>query len=227
MTSSNLLILAATLLLTPSHPFMPILPTKPSRTSLYASPEEPNSRLNQDTLNTQPSRLDNGMHNKFIDEPTDDLPSNDSSTQNDEPTSMDHTRALEFDLEPIPRTHSPRHQARLDMESRLKSIYTPVNSNEYWELQDEILQLESDLEVAKSQLSSRRGEESSGVQAIETMLRRRQAKDAMHVYRITTQAARVAERMGRMEEAKRYEMESGRAKKMLPQFNLEGLWVGK
>jgi hypothetical protein len=59
------------------------------------------------------------------------------------------------------------------------------------------------------------------------MLRRSQAKDAAHVYRITTQAARVAERMGRWEEAERYKVESERAKKMLPQFNLEGLWVGK
>ena len=84
--------------------------------------------------------------------------------------------------------------------------------------------------MAKSQLlSSRRGGggESPGVKAIETMLRRSQAKDAAHVYRVTTQAARVAERMGRWEEAERYTVESERAKKMLPQFNLEGLWVGK
>jgi hypothetical protein len=47
------------------------------------------------------------------------------------------------------------------------------------------------------------------------------------VYRVTTAAARVARRMGRVEEAERYQMESLRAKKMLPQFNLEGLWVGK
>ena len=95
--------------------------------------------------------------------------------------------------------------------------------------------------MAKSTLSRRtsrrssrsssynRGEDnkSSGIQAIETMLRRAQAKDAQHVYRVTSKAAVVAGRMGRYEEAERYGIESERAKMMLPQFNLEGLWVGK
>lgn len=58
-------------------------------------------------------------------------------------------------------------------------------------------------------------------------MRRAQAKDPEHVYRVTTGAAEVAERMGREEEGKRYREESERAKRMLPQFNLEGLWVGK
>lgn len=80
------------------------------------------------------------------------------------------------------------------------------------------------MEVARSVLG---GRGDAGVKAIETMLRRKQAKDPEHVYRVTTAAARVARRMGRVEEAERYQMESLRAKKMLPQFNLEGLWVGK
>jgi hypothetical protein len=124
--------------------------------------------------------------------------------------------------------------ARLQLEARLKAIYTPVNSNEYWDLRDEILQLEEDLQVAKSHLGSTRygnsnsnGKSSAGVKAIETMLRRCQAKDAEHVYRVTSRAAEVAERMGRWEEADRFAEESARARRMLPQFNLEGLWVGK
>jgi uncharacterized protein HemY len=78
-------------------------------------------------------------------------------------------------------------------------------------------------------LSGRRGRESSGegIKAIEAMLRRKQARDPDHVYRVTTAAARVAHRIGRHDEANRYLDESRRAKKMLPQFNLEGLWVGK
>lgn len=111
-----------------------------------------------------------------------------------------------------------------------------MNSNEYWELKDEISQLEIDLENAKDQLgygsySDYYGRveqgQSAGVKAIESMLRRCQAKDAEHVYRVTTQAAQVAEKMGRYEEMERYATEAERARTMLPQFNLEGLWVGK
>lgn len=40
---------------------------------------------------------------------------------------------------------------------------------------------------------------------------------------MTSRAARVAERMGRMEEAERYRVESESARMMLPQFQLRGV----
>lgn len=33
--------------------------------------------------------------------------------------------------------------------------------------------------------------------------------------------------MGRVEESEKYRMEAERARQMMPQFQLEGLWVGK
>ncbi|KAL7517996.1 hypothetical protein ACHAWX_002866 [Stephanocyclus meneghinianus] len=58
-------------------------------------------------------------------------------------------------------------------------------------------------------------------------MRRKQARDPHHVYHVTTVAARMAHRMGVHEKAQRYHNVSCRAKKLLLQFNLKGLWVGK
>lgn len=246
MTASSNLFIAAALLLSSSTAFLPSIQPR-TASSLAASSEESNSRLNQEIINELMTDAD-GLGNSFIDEPTNDLPSSKSSidikvsSSGSTPASnQQDPRSIEFNIDTAQTTTpSPHHLAHLELETRLKSIYVPVNSNEYWELKDEIVQLEKDLQMAKSQLGyhSKYGvydgnygrygdEESPGIKAIETMLRRSQARDAEHVYRVTTQAARVAERMGRTEEAERYALESERAKMMLPQFNLEGLWVGK
>ncbi len=71
------------------------------------------------------------------------------------------------------------------------------------------------------------GVSDTAINAIQNMLRRAQSKDPEHVYKITSGAARSADMLGRMEASVKYREESLRARKMLPQFNLEGLWVGK
>ena len=53
------------------------------------------------------------------------------------------------------------------------------------------------------------------------------SQSLMIVYKLTQGAAWSAGKMGRVDESRRYMEESLRARKMLPQFNLEGLWVGK
>ena len=62
---------------------------------------------------------------------------------------------------------------------------------------------------------------------MESMLRRAQAKDLEHAYRVASKAAWTAEIMEDWAQVDRYRAESAAAKRMLPQFNLEGLWVGK
>lgn len=130
-------------------------------------------------------------------------------------------RSSEFaDLEPL--AHSETRSSRLDAENRLRSIYTTAGTDPYWSLRDEIIQLEADLEVGKDV-----GISDEAVSAVRNLLRKAQSKDPEHVYRITSAAAQAAERMGRMEESEKYRQESLKARKMLPWFNLEGLWVGK
>ena len=130
-------------------------------------------------------------------------------------------RSSEFaNLEPLP--HSETRSSRLDAENRLRSIYTTAGTDPFWSLRDEIVQLEADLQAGNEV-----GISDEAAAAVRNLLRRAQSKDPEHVYRITSAAASAAERMGRMEESEKYRQESLKAKKMLPWFNLEGLWVGK
>ena len=130
-------------------------------------------------------------------------------------------RSSEFaDLEPL--THSETRSSRLDAENRLRAIYTTAGTDPYWSLRDEIIQLESDLDTGRDV-----GISDEAVSAVRNLLRKAQSKDPEHVYRITSAAAAAAERMGRVEESEKYREESLKARKMLPWFNLEGLWVGK
>jgi len=130
-------------------------------------------------------------------------------------------RSSEFNnLEPL--LQSSTRTQRLETEARSSNIYVSSGSDSYWELRDEVVQLEKDLASAYEV-----GVSDTAIDSIRGMLRRAQAKDPEHVYKVTSGAARSAERMGRVEESERYEEESVKAKKMLPQFNLEGLWVGK
>jgi hypothetical protein len=130
-------------------------------------------------------------------------------------------RSSEFaNLEPLPR--SDIRSSRLDAENRLRAIYTTAGTDPYWSLRDEITQLEADLQVGRDV-----GISDEAASAVRNLLRKAQSKDPEHVYRITSAAAQAAERMGRMEESEKYKQESLKARKMLPWFNLEGLWVGK
>ncbi|KAL7477267.1 hypothetical protein ACHAW6_004000 [Cyclotella cf. meneghiniana] len=71
------------------------------------------------------------------------------------------------------------------------------------------------------------GSGGEGIKAIKAMLRRKQAGDPHNIYCVTTVAARAAHRMGVHEKAQRYHDASCMAKKLLQQFNLQGLWVRK
>mmetsp|Transcript_24344 Transcript_24344/g.50031 ORF Transcript_24344/g.50031 Transcript_24344/m.50031 type:complete len:429 (+) Transcript_24344:353-1639(+) len=135
--------------------------------------------------------------------------------------SQNDPRSSEFTpLSPLPPTST--RLTRLESESRSSSIYIPSGTDPYWDLLDEISRLEADLSAGREA-----GISSEAEQAVKALLRRKQAKDPEYVYRITSGAARAAERLGREEEARRFREESARARRFLPQFNLEGLWVGK
>lgn len=233
-------LLTCLLCTTPSSPFVfqPVgrIQSRSNSWSLAAASSD--DATNNAPLHASQSTSQHLPTNHALDEDLSDLPveladdKSDSSTSIADDSLLDptssSTRSSEFtNLEPI--VPSPARLTRLESEARLASIYTPAGSDAYWELRDEIAQLQADLDVARAMLSGRRarGSGGEGIKAIEAMLRRKQARDPDHVYRVTTAAARVAHRMGRHDEADRYLHESQRAKKMLPQFNLEGLWVGK
>ncbi|KAL3810824.1 hypothetical protein ACHAXA_007514 [Cyclostephanos tholiformis] len=59
------------------------------------------------------------------------------------------------------------------------------------------------------------------------MLRDARSRDPEYVYGMASNAARIADGLGRTREYDMYVEEMRRTRRVLPQFNLEGLWVGK
>ena len=83
-------------------------------------------------------------------------------------------RSSEFhNLEPL--SQSPTRISRLEMEAKSMNIYTTSGSDLYWELKDEIAQLESDLATALNV-----GVSENAVNAIRDMLRKAQSRDPQH-----------------------------------------------
>lgn len=114
---------------------------------------------------------------------------------------------------------SPERRERIDREEKNLSRF--LQGDQLFELRDYIKKVEQELEVARQSGLGRR--------IIETQKALEVAKnmDAEYVYTSSTQNAREAERMGLFDEAKELRKEAMEARSLLPQFNLEGLWVGK
>mmetsp|Transcript_24779 Transcript_24779/g.53448 ORF Transcript_24779/g.53448 Transcript_24779/m.53448 type:complete len:433 (-) Transcript_24779:130-1428(-) len=206
---------------TSSHGAARCSTTRSSSVLLHASAAEDNNSQQRPSLASSPQQEQEQQLNN---DNTFDLPpsSPDAQSTNDNLLLHGNTpRSSEFhNLETLEPSYM--RQSRLESERRSNSIYTSSGSDAYWELQDEISQLEKDLQSALDVNMS-----DGAVDAIRSMLRRAQSKDPEHVYKVTCGAARSAERMGNVEEVEKYRDESLKARKSLPQFNLEGLWVGK
>jgi hypothetical protein len=207
----------------------------PTETTLFASGADDNSQPQQPRPSLVSSSSSQEQQLNEIDLPheasatasssIDNLLSNDITSPLTNNNNNDNTnkepRSSEFHgLEPI--LPSFLRRSRLEVEQRTKATYISSGTDPYWQLQDEILQLEKDLQSAIDV-----GVSDAAIQAIKSMLRRAQSKDPEHVYKITSGAAKSADMLGRQEASVKYREESSRARKMLPQFNLEGLWVGK
>ena len=122
-----------------------------------------------------------------------------------------------------PPPPSAARLARLESERVAASSYVFPGTDDYWDLRDEIIRLEGDARTAFDA-----GVSDAGVRAIRGMLDDARSRDPEYVYAMSSEMARAAERMGGGDaQSEGYAGEGRRARRMLPQFNLEGLWVGK
>lgn len=114
---------------------------------------------------------------------------------------------------------SPERRKRMDREEKINSRF--LHGDELFELREYIKKVELELEVAQ--------ESGFGPRIVDTLKALEEAKDmdAELVYASCSKNAINAERMGLFEEAKELNKEAMEARSLLPQFNLEGLWVGK
>jgi len=91
--------------------------------------------------------------------------------------------------------------------------------NELWELRSTIDDLNQ--RIAESMTSG------ADVEGLKFKLQQAKSRDPYHVYGLEIEAIEKLSQEGRIEEASIHRQEAMSARSCLPQFNLEGLWIGK
>jgi len=116
-----------------------------------------------------------------------------------------------------PQPVSSTRKNRIEREKEMSSRF--LHGDALLELREHIHELELDLSIVRE-----KGVESHNIQQA---LYEAKGMDAEHVYVRCTRDAAEAEKLGDVYEAEKLLKEAMEAKSVLPQFNLEGLWVGK
>jgi Cyclin D1 binding domain len=98
-----------------------------------------------------------------------------------------------------------------------------VTGDDLHELRLEILQLHEDLHQARRNVDH----DVSRVAELERTILQAQQLDAEFMYQVACQRMQAARLAGRLDQAFEYSQQAMDARLALPQFNLQGLWVGK
>lgn len=96
-----------------------------------------------------------------------------------------------------------------------------VSGDELHSLRHEVLAMRLELQEARRSASKER------VRELETAIMKAQQVDAEFVYTVPLDRIEFAEQKGMFQEAEKFKQQAIAARAALPQFNLEGLWVGK
>lgn len=132
----------------------------------------------------------------------DDIPEKRSSPEATNPLEMSETRRL-----------------RLEREVALGTKF--VTGDDIYRLREQAMSLGEDLKQARMLGAIQR------VHELERAILKVQQVDAEFVYVVNLERMKRAEPDGRTEEAEQYRQGAMEARNALPQFNLDGLWVGK
>jgi hypothetical protein len=134
----------------------------------------------------------------------------------------------EFDFndempESLPRTQSDDNSGarrqRIRSEEKVKSKF--VSGDDLHRLRHKVLAMRLDLQEARHNIDT------DAVAELERTILKAQQVDAEFVYAVSMERMEVAEQGGRFHEAARLKAQAMEARSALPQFNLDGLWVGK
>jgi len=96
-----------------------------------------------------------------------------------------------------------------------------VTGDDLHELRQQVLGLRQELEYARKLKARDR------VEQLERAILKAQQVDAEFIYEVSLERMDVAQSRGKFQEAERFRREAAKARSALPQFNLDGLWVGK
>jgi hypothetical protein len=100
-----------------------------------------------------------------------------------------------------------------------KSKY--VSGDDLHRLRHEVLAMRLELQEARRSASKLR------VRELEREIMKAQQVDAEFVYTVSLERQELAEQKGIFQDAEKHKVQAEEARSALPQFNLEGLWVGK
>lgn len=96
-----------------------------------------------------------------------------------------------------------------------------LTGEELNKLRQHVLSLRQELEYARKLDATDR------VQQLERAILKAQQVDAEFIYEVSLERIDVAQKLGNFQDAERFRKEATMARQALPQFNLDGLWVGK
>lgn len=96
-----------------------------------------------------------------------------------------------------------------------------VSGDELHKLRHDVLAMRLELQEA------RRSGPRLLVRALEKAIMNAQQVDAEFIYTVSLERRAIAEEKGMFQEAEKYSLQAAEARNALPQFQLEGLWVGK
>jgi hypothetical protein len=88
-------------------------------------------------------------------------------------------------------------------------------------LRQSVLDLRAQLHDARSVDDSRK------ILELQRAILQAQQRDAEFVYSVSLERMEAAEARGRWLEAEKFRQDAAQSREALPQFNLEGLWIGK
>jgi len=123
----------------------------------------------------------------------------------------------EYDLNHL--APSEKRRTRMELEEEVMSRFE--HGDNLMELRKQVKDMKVDLQDARND------GDLSKMSKLKSKITEAQRKDAELMYRLATERMAGAEEEGLSEEHEKYKNEAMAARSVLPQFNIEGLWVGK
>jgi hypothetical protein len=143
-----------------------------------------------------------------------------------------HRRMAEFlNLEPLPESEERKRRKETELQAREKFA---SYGDDLWELREMMSEWSEQLMDAmrydeKKNKKNNNDDDDVGIHhyQIRKHLREAEQRDPELQYKVQLEEMIKAEQEGRMIDAQKHKEQALHARSCLPQFNLEGLWVGK
>mmetsp|Transcript_15521 Transcript_15521/g.21916 ORF Transcript_15521/g.21916 Transcript_15521/m.21916 type:complete len:466 (+) Transcript_15521:178-1575(+) len=199
-----------------------------SQTTSLFNAASASSDFGDDTNNNNNNNNNNNVENKK-DLRAMETDQQDNTNDLDRATKNHPQRLSEFtDLEPLVMSDMRRQRIMLDEQNKRQFV---EYGNDLWDLRSTMDILSTKL-IENISSKEENGDGSSTYSPktekfIRRELRKAESRDPELVYKLQLQAMEEATRDGRLEDAQDHSELAKAARSCLPQFNLEGLWVGK